>query len=71
MTTASSSTQQFQVEGMTCQHCVRSVQDAVWSVDPEADVRVDLPAGRVDVASAQPRDRLAAAIGEAGYRVQP
>ena len=70
MTTASSSTQHFQVEGMTCQHCVRSVQDAVWSVDPEADVQVDLPAGRVDVASAQPRDRLAAAIGGAGYRVQ-
>ena len=72
MTTASSpsSSQQFQVSGMTCQHCVRAVQDAVWSVDPNADVQVDLPTGRVDVASNEARERLATAINEAGYRVQ-
>ncbi|MFT4267581.1 MAG: heavy-metal-associated domain-containing protein [Xenophilus sp.] len=63
--------QQFHVEGMSCQHCVRSVQDAVWATDPEADVQVDLPAGRVDIASAAPRAQLAAAIASAGYRVQP
>ena len=63
--------QSFQVQGMTCQHCVRAVQDAVQSLDAQASVTVDLPTGRVDVNSTQPRDALAAAIAEAGYTVQP
>lgn len=62
--------QTFQVRGMTCQHCVRAVEDAVQTLDPQAAVTVDLPAGRVDVASGQPRDALATAIAEAGYAVQ-
>ena len=61
--------QKFQVEGMSCQHCVQSVQNAVWTVDPKAQVTVDLPTGHVDVLSAQPRQDLIAAIEEAGYRV--
>lgn len=60
----------FQVGGMSCQHCVRSVEEAVQSLDAEARVQVDLPAGRVEVASAQPRETLAAAIAEAGYAVE-
>ncbi|RYF83049.1 MAG: copper chaperone [Comamonadaceae bacterium] len=63
--------QSFQVQGMTCQHCVRSVVDAVQSLDAQASVAVDLPTGRVDVNSAQPREAVAAAIAEAGYTVQP
>lgn len=62
--------QKFQVEGMSCQHCVQSVQNAVWTVDPKAQVTVDLPTGHVDVLSAQPRKDLIAAIEDAGYRVQ-
>lgn len=62
--------QTFQVQGMTCQHCARAVEDAVQTLDPQAAVSVDLPSGRVDVNSAQPRDALAAAIAEAGYTVQ-
>ena len=62
--------QTFQVQGMTCQHCVRAVEDAVQTLDAQAAVKVDLPAGRVEVQSAQPREALAAAITEAGYAVQ-
>lgn len=61
--------QSFQVQGMSCGHCVASVENAVWAVDPQAQVRVDLPAGRVEVASSQARDALTAAIQAAGYRV--
>ncbi|WP_225782070.1 heavy-metal-associated domain-containing protein [Xenophilus sp. Marseille-Q4582] len=64
------SSQNFQVQGMSCQHCVRSVEDAIQGLDAQARVQVDLSTGRVDVQSSQPREALAAAIAEAGYTVQ-
>lgn len=60
----------FEVQGMSCQHCVHAVQDAVQALDAQAEVRVDLGTGRIEVRSAQPREALAAAIAEAGYTVQ-
>lgn len=60
----------FQVQGMSCQHCVRAVEDAVQALDEQAQVKVDLPAGSVEIDSAQARETLAAAITEAGYTVQ-
>ncbi|KPU98702.1 heavy metal transporter [Variovorax paradoxus] len=62
--------QKFQVAGMSCGHCVNAVQNAVQTVDPEAQVTVDLETGHVDVLSQQPRQDLVAAIENAGYRVQ-
>ena len=61
---------QFQVAGMSCGHCVRAVEEAVQGVDPQAQVRVELAQGQVQVQSAQPREALAAAIADAGYTVQ-
>ena len=61
--------QTFQVQGMTCGHCERAVTQAIKSVDPQAEVRIDRAAGRVEVQSQQPRDKLAAAIAEEGYEV--
>jgi len=62
--------QLFDVRGMTCQHCVRTVQEAVESLDAQARVAADLATGRVEIDSAQPREALAAAIVEAGYEVK-
>jgi copper chaperone len=62
--------QKFEVAGMTCGHCASAVQNAVQTVDPEAQVTVDLPTGHVDVLSAQPRQDIVAAIENAGYKVQ-
>ena len=62
--------QKFEVAGMTCGHCASAVQNAVQTVDPEAQVTVDLPTGHVDVLSEQPRRDLVAAIENAGYKVQ-
>lgn len=62
--------QKFEVAGMSCGHCVNAVQNAVQTVDPEAQVTVDLATGHVDVVSEQPRADLAAAIDNAGYKVQ-
>ena len=58
---------EFQVEGMSCEHCVKVVSEAVRSVDASARVEVDLAAHRVRVDSTAPRERLASALQEAGY----
>lgn len=60
--------QKFEVEGMSCQHCVQTVQNAVQAIDPTARVTVDLPTGHVDVLSEHPRESLRLAIENAGYR---
>jgi copper chaperone len=60
---------EFHVEGMSCQHCVAAITNAVREHDATAQVQVDLASGRVVVDSAQPVDTLKAAIDEAGYTV--
>jgi copper chaperone len=61
--------QTFQVQGMTCGHCEMAVKKAVQSVDPQAQVTIDRPAGKVEVQSSQPREAIAHAIAEEGYEV--
>jgi copper chaperone len=63
--------QTFQVQGMSCGHCVGAVTQAVKSLDPQAEVKVDLASGKVDVQSAQERAAIAQAIEEEGYKVIP
>ena len=36
------------VKGMTCQGCVNAVTRIVKRADPQAEVKIDLPSGRVD-----------------------
>jgi copper chaperone len=62
--------QNFQVQGMSCGHCVKAVTEAVRQVDPQAEVRVDLASGKVEVQSERERAELARAIESEGYRVQ-
>lgn len=67
MTTTST----YTVTGMTCEHCVRSVTEALTKLDGVTDVDVDLASGRVTVASDHVLDDAAvvAAVDEAGYEV--
>ncbi|GAB3629345.1 heavy metal transporter [Pandoraea terrae] len=60
---------QFQVEGMSCNHCVQAVTRAITARDAQARVSVDLGAGQVNVESRLPAPELAAAITDAGYAV--
>ncbi|ADG15093.1 heavy-metal-associated domain-containing protein [Paraburkholderia atlantica] len=60
---------ELHVEGMSCQHCVTAVTNAIREHDAAAQVQVDLASGRVLVESAQPIEALKAAIDEAGYTV--
>ena len=61
--------QTFTVSGMTCGHCEKAVIRAVKQADPQAQVTIDRSNGKVEVASVQPRERLAQAIAEEGYAV--
>ena len=40
---------EFEVEGMTCGHCVRAITRAIHTLDPDARVDVDLAQGMVTV----------------------
>jgi copper chaperone len=62
--------QVFQVEGMSCGHCVGAVTNAVKSVDPQAKVTVDLASGKVEVQSLQDAAAIAKAIQDEGYPVR-
>ncbi|WJF91122.1 cation transporter [Paraburkholderia bonniea] len=55
------------VKGMSCQHCVAAVTQAVHALDASATVNIDLAAGHVTIHSTQPSDTFCQAINEAGY----
>jgi copper chaperone len=61
--------QRFDVQGMTCAHCVMAVTLAVRALDPAAAVSVDLAGGQVRVESTLEPQRIAAAIRGEGYTV--
>ena len=61
--------QSFQVQGMSCGHCANAVTQAVKSIDPQAEVKVDLASGKVDVQSQRDHEAIARAIEEEGYKV--
>lgn len=58
------------VRGMSCGPCARAVTNAVHSVDPNAEVKVDLETKRVTIDTTAQLAQLAAAIENAGYLVE-
>lgn len=62
----------FEVDDMTCGHCVSSITKAVRAIDPNAQVTVDLATHRVQIEpTASNRGALSDAIREAGYSPVP
>jgi copper ion binding protein len=60
----------YTVSGMTCGHCVMSVEEEVSEVAGVKSVAVDLDSGRLVVAGAEfTDDAVRAAVAEAGYEV--
>ena len=69
-----SNTTTFNVQGMTCGHCVSAVTQELSAIDGVESVDIDLVAGGdspVTVTSQAPVDESAinAAVTEAGYQV--
>ena len=62
----------FEVNDMSCGHCVSTITKAVKETDQDATVRIDLATHRVEVDSAVASpDELAKIIEEAGYTPVP
>jgi copper chaperone CopZ len=61
----------YAVDGMTCQHCANAVTEELSAIADVQRVDVDVPSGRVIVASDAPIavDTVRDAIAEAGYRL--
>ncbi|MDH4282584.1 MAG: heavy-metal-associated domain-containing protein, partial [Myxococcales bacterium] len=60
----------LEVEGLTCDHCVRTVEHALRGADGVTSARVTLDPGRAMVeGSARPAD-LEAVVRAAGYAVK-
>jgi copper chaperone len=62
----------FQVDDMTCNHCVGTITRVVKEADADARVRIDLARHRVEIDAARlDAAQLRAAIAEAGYTPLP
>ena len=59
--------QVFNVQGMTCAHCVRAVTNAIQEQAPTAQVQVDLAKGEVKVQSELPAEQLIGLMVKEGY----
>lgn len=62
---------EFQVNDMTCGHCVGVITKAVAEIDAAAKVEIDLPTHRVRITGTERLAEVEAAIREAGYTPQP
>jgi copper chaperone len=63
-------TREYIVEGMTCEHCVRSVTEEVSEVAGVTGVEVELSSGRLTVAGDPSDQAVREAVAEAGYAVR-
>jgi copper chaperone len=62
--------QRFNVQGMTCGHCVKAVTGAIRDRDAHALVQVDLPTGEVNVESDLTAQEVIGLIEQEGYQAQ-
>jgi copper ion binding protein len=61
----------YQVQGMTCGHCVSAVSSEIGQLAGVSGVAVDLETGKVTVTADQPLDDdlVRTAVEEAGYEL--
>jgi copper chaperone len=72
MSATQTETRDYTVNGMTCSHCVLSVQEEVSEIPGVSAVDVDLASGRLSVTGEQVGDdAVREAVAEAGYEVAP
>ena len=57
------------IEGMTCGHCVRAVEEALREVPGVRSVTVEMGRARVEADDGVTRDALVSAVEEEEYRV--
>ena len=70
MNTDSSITKKLAIEGMSCGHCIRAVQDALGQLPDVAVREVTLGGATIQVPGGADTQRIIRAIEEAGYSVR-
>jgi copper chaperone len=58
---------ELRVEGMSCESCVKHVNEALMPLNGVQSVQIDVATGRVRVAGEADSAALIAALDEAGY----
>ncbi len=61
----------FEVPGMTCGGCARTIVAAIRGIDAQAEIETDVPGHIVRVDSGRESASLIAAIKAAGYDARP
>ena len=66
-------TKTLQIDGMSCQHCVRAVREAIEAIPGVELDDIDIGAAtvRLDSTDEAVREALRQAVDEAGYTVSP
>lgn len=64
--------ERIKVEGMSCQHCVSSVREALEALEGISGVRVNLETGEVDFLRSEgvSVEQVREAVERAGYSVE-
>jgi copper chaperone len=62
-------THELSVKGMSCQHCVKAVTQAIQAQDTQAEVKIDLATCKVVANTSLSREATAKAIRDEGYEV--
>lgn len=57
----------LKVPDMSCGHCAQTIEKAVKSVDPKAQVQVDLAQKTVSVDTTAPEQKVSEVVRSAGY----
>ncbi len=57
----------LKVPDMSCGHCAQAIEKAVKSVDPKAQVKVDLAGKTVSVETTAAEERVSEVVRSAGY----
>ena len=59
----------FFVKSMSCGSCARHITDAVKTLDPDAELTIDLPTRQVNIESKKTTDEIVNAITSLEYDV--
>lgn len=62
-------TEVLQIEGMSCDHCVKSVREALQGVSGAVVEAVEVGRAEVNAAPGTPREALVEAVEAAGFEV--
>ncbi len=62
---------EFEIQAMSCGHCVQTITQTITALDPAAKVQAELPTHRVRVETTLPRAQVERALREADYPPTP